>query len=78
MLWEVPSHFVDYLRREPCSRVVHRHQHAQKLEPRVQGSAHEVDRLHQLGDALQGQVFALHRRQQQVGGDQRVEREDAQ
>src|SRR5437763_9083308 len=43
-VWKMAAYFVDYLRRQPRSRVKHRHQHPQQLEPRVQGSANELDR----------------------------------
>ena len=73
----MPPHLFDHLRREPRPWVVHRHQHPEQLESRVQGSADKLERLHQLGYALQREVLALHRDEYTVGSHERVQCEQA-
>jgi hypothetical protein len=64
---------------EMGARVKHGHHQAPQAQVGVQRPAHQVQRAHQLGEPLQRQVLALDGDDDAAsGGDQRVDREDAQ
>ena len=71
------AHFVDDLTREIGPVVIHRHQDAFDGQFRVQGGTDPFDRVDQLGDAFQRQVFALNRNQHRIGGGKRIEGQQA-
>ncbi len=52
-------------------------QHAEQRQPGVEVLAREIDHLHRLLDPLQGEVLGLGRDQRVVGGDERVDRQQA-
>jgi hypothetical protein len=58
--------------------VVHRQQHAFDGERGIERRAHAVDRREQLGDPFEREVLAVERDEDGVGGDERVQREQAQ
>ena len=57
--------------------VEHREQHAFDVELRVQRRAHAAHRADEIGEPLEREVFAVERDQHGVGGDERVERQQA-
>ena len=62
-----------HLHAEVGPAVVHGQDHAFHLQAGIQAPAHHAEGGHQLTEALQGQVFALHRDQHRVGGAEGVE-----
>ena len=64
---EVPAHLRLDVRREPRARVDHGEQDAADPEARVEPAADQVDRLHQLAQALQRVVLGLHRHEHAIG-----------
>ncbi len=52
-------------------------QHTEQLEVRVEAVPRELDHLHRLLDALQREVLGLGGHERAVGGDQRVDRQQA-
>ena len=65
------------LGREPRTAVEHGQQHGAQPEVAVEFALDQVDGAHQLGDALERVVLALDRNQDFAGGDQCVERQQA-
>ena len=57
--------------------VVHRHQHARDVERRVERGADAAQRRDEIGEPFEREVLAVERNQHGVGGDERVEREQA-
>ncbi len=55
--------------------VVHAKEHAGNLQPRIDPLVHQIDRLGQLAEALEGQEVRLQRDQDLLRGRQRIERE---
>ena len=57
--------------------VVHRQQHAVDVERRVERGAHAAQRDDEVGEAFEREVLAVQRDEHGVGGDEGVEREQA-
>ena len=57
--------------------VVHGHQHAGDVERGIERGAHAAQRRDEIGESFEREVFAVERDQHGVGGDERVEREQA-
>ena len=57
--------------------VVHRHQHAGDVERRVERGADAPQRGDEIGEPFEREVLAVERNQHGIGGDERVEREQA-
>ena len=57
--------------------VEHRQQHAFDVERRVERRAHAAHRADEIGQPFEREVLAVQRNQHRVGGDQRVERQQA-
>ena len=78
-LAEMLAHFADDLLRELGAAVIHGHDHARELQPRIDAAVVQLghDPVEH-GDAFQGVVFALQRHEDAIGGGKSVEGEDAQ
>ena len=57
--------------------VEHRQQHALDVERRIERGADAAHRADEIGEPFEREVFAVQRNQHGVGGDQRVERQQA-
>ena len=57
--------------------VVHRQQHAGDVERGLSAAAHAAQRGDEIGEPFEREVLAVERNQHGVGGDERVEREQA-
>ena len=57
--------------------VEHRQQHALDVERRVERRANAAHRADEIGEAFEREVLAVERNQHRVGGDERVERQQA-
>ena len=57
--------------------VEHREQHAFDVERRVERGAHAAHRADEIGEPFEREVFAVQRNQHGVGGDERVQRQQA-
>ena len=57
--------------------VEHRQQHAFDVERRVERGAHAAHRADEIGEPFEREVLAVQRNQHGVGGDERVERQQA-
>jgi len=77
LLLEEAAHLARHLLPEVGAVVDHGEQDALDVEARVEGAAHAAHRGDQLGKPLEGEVLAVQRDEDRVGGDQRVEREEA-
>ena len=76
ILEELANVFRDLL-TEIRALVVHRQQHAGDVERRVERAAHAAERGDEIREAFEREVFAGERNEDGVGGDERVEREEA-
>ena len=54
--------------------VEHREQHAFEFQAGIQAAAHHADRVHQVGQALEREIFALHGNDQGIRGAEGVDR----
>ena len=70
-------HVVRDLLSEVRALVEHRQQHAFDVERRVERGAHAAHRADEIGEPFEREVLAVQRNQHGVGGDERVEREQA-
>ena len=77
LLLEELAHVARDLLPQVRPLVVHRQQHALDVEGRVEHGAHAPERADEIGEALEREVLAVQRNQHRVGGDERVEREQA-
>ena len=77
LVLEELAHVARDLLAEIGALVVHRQQHAFDVERRVERGANAAQRGHEIGEAFEREVFAVQRDQHGVGGDQRIEREQA-
>ena len=75
--WKCLRTFVRDLVRQVVARIEHREQHAVQQQAGIQGRAHALDRADQIRQAFERVVLGLHRYEHQVGGDQRIDRQDA-
>ena len=57
--------------------VEHRQQHAFDVERRIERRAHAAHRADEIGEPFEREVLAVQRNQHGVGGDERVERQQA-
>ena len=57
--------------------VEHRQQHAFDVERRIERGAHAPHRADEIGEPFEREVLAVQRNQHRVGGDERVERQQA-
>ena len=57
--------------------VEHREQHALDVELGVEGGADAAKRADEIGEPLEREVLAVQRNEDRVGGDERVERQQA-
>ena len=71
------AHVARDLLPEVRALVVHRQQHAFDVERRVERGAHAAHRGDEIGEAFEREVLAVQRNQHGVGGDERVQREQA-
>lgn len=76
--WEMTAHLLSHLQREIGPPVVHGEQQAKDLQLGIEVFLDRPQGCHQVGQALQGIVLALHRHQDLVGRTQRVERQQLQ
>jgi hypothetical protein len=72
---EVPLDLGSDLERQARPAIEHREDDPLDRQPGVRPAPHEVERLHELGQPLQGVVLALERDDGRVGGDEGVQRE---
>ena len=72
-LADVPRHLLPEIR----ALVVHRQQHAGDVEAGIEGAADAAQRGDEIGEPFEREVLAVERNQHRVGGDERVEREQA-
>ena len=77
LLLEEPAHVVRHLLAQVRPLVEHRQQHALDVERRVERGAHAAHRADEIGEALEREVLAVQRNQHGVGGDEGVERQEA-
>ncbi|CAN4028075.1 RNA polymerase sigma factor sigM, partial [Dysosmobacter welbionis] len=75
---EVVLHFLRHLQGQIGPPVKHGQQHAVQFQPGIQGPADDPHRVHQVTEALQSVVFALHRHQDGVRGAEGVQRQQFQ
>ena len=71
-------HFLRHLQGQIGPPVKHGQQHAVQFQPGIQGPADDPHRVHQIAEALQSVVFALHRHQDGVRGAEGVQRQQFQ
>ena len=57
--------------------VEHRQQHALDVERRIERGAHAAHRADEIGEPFEREVLAVQRNQHRVGGDERVQRQQA-
>src|SRR4029077_19536194 len=74
-LAEVLAHLGLDVCGQPRAAVDHRQEHPADREPRIQACLDEVDRVHELREALQCVVLRLHGDQHAVGSRERVDRQ---
>lgn len=72
------ANLLDNLFSQIGSVVIHRHHDAADFQLGVQPLTDHFNRLHQLGDSLEGQVFGLDRNQDGVGSSQGVQGQQTQ
>ena len=77
LVLEVLGDLLDDFLGELGARVVHRKEDAADLEGGIHALLHEADGLKDEREALQGEVLALKRNEDLVGGDEAVERQYA-
>ena len=70
-------HLALYVLREPGAAVVHREHHPRNRKPRVQLSLYQRERVEQARQPLEGEVLGLDGDQHAVGGDERVDGQQA-
>ena len=75
-LEELP-HVARHLLAQVRALVVHRQQDALDVERRVERRANAAHRRHEVGEPLEREVLAVQRDEHGVGGDERVERQEA-
>ena len=77
LVLEEVAHVARDLLAEVRALVVHREQHAFDVERRVVGAAHAAHRAHEIGEAFEREELAVQRDEHAVGGDEAVQREQA-
>ena len=77
LVLEELAHVARHLLAEVRALVVHRQQHAFDVERRVERRAHAPHRRDEIGEAFEREVLAVQRNQDAIGGDERVQRQQA-
>src|SRR5579883_2618326 len=75
---KVIAHLAHDLAGQPGAGIKHRQHHAGNVESGIQFVLHNLDRVQQMRQALQGQILALDRNDQAVRRHQRVDGQQAQ
>ena len=77
LLLEKLAHVRRHLRSQIRPLVIHRQEHAIDVERRIQSRAHTPQRRHEIGESFEREIFAVQRDEHGFGGDERVQRQQA-